>query len=182
MKRLWLNLVLVVCMLLALTGSFTTSEERPGLRARLNGFHEVPSISTKGKGEFSARVSEDGTSISFRLKYSDLTAIPSAAHIHFGQRGVNGGILAFLCGGGSKPSCPATPATVEGTITAADILAIAPQGIAAGDFAAVLRAIRSGSTYTNVHSSVFGSGEIRGQIRVHRHHEDDEDDKDNNDD
>lgn len=172
MKRLWLNLVLVISML-ALTGSFTTSEERPGLRAKLNGFHEVPSISTKGKGEFSARISGDGTSISFSLKYSDLTGVPTAAHIHFGQRGVNGGILAFLCGGGSKPACPATPATVEGTIAAADILAIAPQGVAAGDLAAALRAIRSGSTYTNVHSSVFGSGEIRGQIRIHRHDEDD---------
>ena len=175
MKRLWLNLVLVICMLLALPGSFTTSEERPGLRARLNGFHEVPSISTNGKGEFRARINEDGTSISFNLKYSDLTGVPTVAHIHLGQRGVNGGILAFLCGGGSKPACPATPATVEGTITAADILALAPQGVAAGDFAAVLRAIRSGSTYSNVHSSVFGSGEIRGQIRIHQHDEDDED-------
>jgi hypothetical protein len=54
---------------------------------------------------------------------------------------------------------------VIGTIIASDVLAIAAQGLAAGDLAAVVRAIRAGFAYVNVHTTVFPSGEIRGQIR-----------------
>jgi hypothetical protein len=44
------------------------------------------------------------------------------------------------------------------------VLAVVPQGIDANGFAEVLRAIRAGATYANVHSERFGSGEIRGPI------------------
>ena len=40
------------------------------------------------------------------------------------------------------------------------------QGIAAGQFEELVRAIKAGVTYANVHSSLFPSGEIRGQIKV----------------
>ena len=39
------------------------------------------------------------------------------------------------------------------------------QGIAPGEFAEFVRAIRAGVTYANVHSSMFPGGEIRTQIR-----------------
>jgi hypothetical protein len=39
-------------------------------------------------------------------------------------------------------------------------------GIAAGEFDEVLRAIRSGNTYANVHTNKHPGGEIRGQIRT----------------
>ena len=32
------------------------------------------------------------------------------AHVHFAQRGVNGGVSFFLCGGGGKPSPARTEA------------------------------------------------------------------------
>jgi hypothetical protein len=38
------------------------------------------------------------------------------------------------------------------------------QGIPAGAFADVLRAIRAGKAYANVHTSTSPGGEIRGQI------------------
>jgi len=44
-------------------------------------------------------------------------------------------------------------------------LAIAPQGLAAGDLAGVLKAIREGVAYVNIHSANFPNGEIRGQIK-----------------
>ena len=72
----------------------------------------------------------------------------------------------FLCGGGGKPACPAAPSgSVTGTIVAADVVGPAGQGIAATEFAEVVRAIRHGATYANVHTPTFGNGEIRGNIK-----------------
>lgn len=62
--------------------------------------------------------------------------------------------------------CPGpTSGSVSGRITAADVLAnAAAQGIAAGQFDEVLRAIREGVVYVNVHTTLFPGGEIRGQL------------------
>ncbi len=139
---------------------------KDGLKARLDGFQQVPSILTDGTGTFRAKISEDSTSISYTLTYSGLSSSVTAAHIHFAQPGVNGGVIAFLCGGGGKPACPPSGGTVTGIITAADILAVSGQGITAGDFAGAVRAIESGNTYVNVHSTIYPMGEIRGQITV----------------
>jgi hypothetical protein len=76
---------------------------------------------------------------------------------------VNGGVAAFLCGG-PKPACPAS-GTATGTITAADVIGPGGQGIAAGQFAELVRMMRAGVTYVNVHTSMFGGGEIRGQVK-----------------
>lgn len=131
------------------------------LKAKLDGFQQVPSLLTNGTGTFSATINSN--SISYTLTYSGLSSTTTVAHIHFGQTGVNGGVIAFLCGGGGKPACP-TSGTVTGTITAANIIGPADQGIALKDFAGALRAIESGNTYVNVHSKTYPMGEIRGQI------------------
>jgi hypothetical protein len=100
--------------------------------------------------------------------YGELLLTPQnkaqVAHIHFAQEGVNGGVAAFLCGGNGRPPCPETSGKVTGTITAENVKAIAAQGLAANDIGALIRAIKAGYTYANVHSETFGSGEIRGQI------------------
>jgi hypothetical protein len=41
------------------------------------------------------------------------------------------------------------------------------QGIAAGEFAELVRAIKAGRTYVNVHTTKYPGGEIRGQIRAY---------------
>jgi hypothetical protein len=134
-------------------------------RARLIGINEVPSINTEGSATLRLKV--NGDSIAFDLRYQNLSLAPAVAHIHFGQARTNGGVMVFFCGGGGQPACPMTTSgTVTGTITAANVQAIPAQGIKAGDFAAVLRAIRSGAAYANMHTPPnFAGGEIRGQIR-----------------
>jgi len=97
------------------------------------------------------------------LTISPLTGSVLFAHVHFGARGTSGGVAAFLCGGGSKPPCPQS-GTVTGTITAADVIGPAAQGIEPGAMAELIRAMRAGETYANVHSSKFPAGEIRAQI------------------
>lgn len=132
--------------------------------ARLSGFHEVPPVLTDARGTFTARVSEDETTIEYELTYENLSTPAVAAHLHFGQPGVNGAIFSFLCGGNDKGDCPGTGGAMTGTIQAEDIIEVPAQGLASGDMAGALRIIRSGLAYVNVHSTAFPSGEIRGQV------------------
>jgi hypothetical protein len=132
------------------------------LSGELDGFQEVPSISTKAHGEIKVKVNR--SSIKYELRYRDFDSPVLFAHIHFAQEGVNGNVAAFLCGGNGKPDCPQGSGTVTGTITAENVKAIAAQGLAANDIGALIRALKAGYTYANVHSQDFGTGEIRGQI------------------
>jgi len=157
---------LTAAAMVALVGTAMVSADsgRRDMKARLSGFQEVPAISTQGTGSLRLRVNEGGTAISFELSYANLEGgAVTAAHIHFAQPGVNGAPIAFLCGG-TKPACPVAPATISGTIVAADILDASAQGIAAGQLGEALRAMRAGVTYVNVHTGLFPNGEIRGLI------------------
>jgi hypothetical protein len=133
--------------------------------ARLIGFEETPSESTPGHGTF--RASVNGNVIHYVLHYEGFEAAEGNtlfAHIHFGQRGVAGGVTAFLCGGGDKPACTPTQGTFEGDIDSADIVGPSGQGIAAGEMDEVITAMRKGYTYANVHTTLNPAGLIRGQI------------------
>ncbi len=162
------SLVLGLGLLLAVVPALAAQTE---YGTRLRSFDEVPAVSTFGGGNFSATLSEDRTEITYELTYFNIQGIVTQAHIHLGQMSVNGGITVFLCsnlgnGPAGTQACPADPATISGTIQAGDVLAIPGQGMEAGSFRELLRALRSGVTYANVHSTLFPGGEIRGQIRV----------------
>ena len=139
------------------------------VRDTLIGYEEVPAISTTAHGLFEARISNDESSIQYQLSYSALEGSITQSHIHFGQPGVAGGISVFLCTNlgngpvGTQP-CPAGPATISGTITAANVIGPTDQGIEPGAFAELIAALRAGRTYVNVHSSKWPAGEIRAQI------------------
>jgi hypothetical protein len=131
----------------------------------LTGYQENPDVSSTGTGSFEATIDDDAQTITYELSYSGIEGGDAfAAHIHFGKRAVNGGVSAFLCGGGDKPACPATEGTVTGVIDAADIVGPAGQGIEAGSFTELVAAMRAGHTYANVHSPRWPGGEIRAQI------------------
>jgi hypothetical protein len=143
--------------------------------ALLTGYEETPAaVSTTASGEFRATISDDGQSIEYSETYSGLQAPVTQSHIHVGQLSITGSIVIFLCQTSSNPDptglapqCP-QEGTVTGTITSKNVIAgsQAPQQLAAGDLAAVVTAIRAGSTYANVHTQASPGGEIRGQIRT----------------
>jgi len=151
----------------------------------LNGYEENPDISTVATGSFTARLSEDGKSIHYKLSYSGLEGAVQQSHVHFGKPGVNGGISFFLCGTTAfqppagtpaPPTCPQA-GTVEDDITAADVIGPTPQGIEVGNLGEILAAMRAGHAYANVHSSKWPGGEIRAQLDTRGgHHEDGDDD------
>jgi hypothetical protein len=124
------------------------------LKADLSGFEEAPTtLSSTGSGEFRAVVSRDRTSFEYSLKFRDLEGAVTQAHIHFGARGLSGGISVWLCGTATNPGPAGTP-DCGGSAA----------GIAAGEFAEILDALESGVAYANVHSTKYPPGEIRGQI------------------
>ncbi len=135
-------------------------------KARLSGFEEAPALSSPGAGEFHARVG--GGRIDYTLSYEGLDSGVLFAHIHFGQKGVNGGVSVFLCSNApapvATPACPSPGGTVSGVLVAADVIGPAGQGIAPGELDELMAAIRAGATYVNVHSADFPGGELRGQI------------------
>jgi hypothetical protein len=147
------------------------SKSRDRIEARLKGFAEVPAVSSAASGRFKARFDSASQTLSYELSYSGLEDAVRMAHIHLGQHGVNGGIMVWLCQTAafpspvaSTPQCPQS-GTVSGVISAADVIGPAAQGIAAAEFAEVIRAIGAGAAYANVHSNKFPGGEIRGQLR-----------------
>jgi CHRD domain-containing protein len=129
--------------------------------ASLSGYLETPSVSTAGSGSFRLRIHDE--SIDFSLSFRNLTDPAAVAHIHFGRPDVAGGVSVFLCGGGGRPACPAS-GTVTGTIVPANVVGPTAQGITANEFAELVRAIRHGATYVNIHTPTFPNGEIRGNI------------------
>ena len=150
-------------------GAVALAQGGSDFNTRLTGYQEVPALSTSGHGKFRASVRAGGSELRYRLSYSGLEAPPQQAHIHLGQRGVNAGVIVFLCDNtgagpaGTKP-CPDPSGTVTGTLHAADVIGPASQGIAPGEFAELVRAIRAGATYANVHSVKYPGGEIRAQL------------------
>jgi len=157
----------VLCMLGLPLLALADDHQNKGrhFKTHLVGFNETPSVSTDGEGDLRLEINANDTSIDFTLSYENLTGNPAVAHIHLGQRHTAGMVSVFFCGGGGKPACPAQPATITGTIVAADVLGPTAQGLSAGDLAALIRAIRAGATYANAHTVKFPAGEIRGQIR-----------------
>jgi hypothetical protein len=144
----------------------------PGARAakgKLEGFQEVPAISSTGLGKCTVKPADGQLAVT--LEYSGLKGSVTQAHVHLGQAGVNGGIMFFICtnlGNGpvGTPACPAAPATVTRIISAADIgTGAQAQGLAATDLPAVLVALKKRATYCNVHTDLFPGGEIRTQLK-----------------
>jgi hypothetical protein len=138
---------------------------------RLTGYQETPvAISTSGNGKFRAQIRQDRQEIKYRLRWAELEGTVTQSHIHLGQRATSGGISVFLCsnlgnGPAGTQACPTTKsATIEGTIRPADVIGPAAQGITAGEFGELVRGMRAGFTYVNVHSEKYPGGEIRAQL------------------
>ncbi len=158
-------------------GSKGKGKGHDSIRVHMKGFEEVPVVITGASGTLELDINEAAGTIAFELSYEGLEGNVTQAHIHIGQRNANGGIALWLCQtpavaanvppavAATTKQCPGpTAGTVSNTLTADSVVGPAGQGVPAGAFADVMRAIRAGKAYANVHTSVAGGGEVRGQI------------------
>ncbi|HEY5911230.1 MAG TPA: TIGR03118 family protein [Verrucomicrobiae bacterium] len=110
--------------------------------ASLNGASEVPPTTSPGSG--TASMSLVNGMLSYSISFKDLGSPASAAHIHGPAD----------AGHNASPLIPFTvPAATSGTISGTALLT--PQQVLY---------LVSGLTYVNIHTTVNGGGEIRGQI------------------
>lgn len=138
----------------------------------LSSFQEVPALATPGHGKFQAQIDKQAGEIRWQLTFGDLDSDATQSHLHFENRTNSGPVVVFLCsnlgnGPAGTQACPAGGGTISGTIRAADVLGQAggaAVGIASGDFDDLVRAIRAGAVYVNVHSTTRPAGEVRGQL------------------
>jgi hypothetical protein len=136
---------------------------------------------SKGQGEAIFRVSDDGSSVDFRLIASNIDNV-IMSHIHCGRPGQNGPIRMWLYpvigptgAPGPNGSGPHNGVLASGTFHPAGVICPAS---AVGRDMPLLDAIRAGLTYVNVHTNDgvdgvntgpgdFPGGEIRGQLDDH---------------
>jgi hypothetical protein len=138
--------------------------------ATLSGDEEVPVRDTAARGVATFKLRAEGSAVMFKVNVANIDNA-FAAHIHCGAVGVNGpvGVTLFV---GAPAGGVVNGTLAEGTFTAPD-----PGNLCGWtDLTAVLAAMSSGATYTNVHTNDgvappntgpgdFPGGEIRGQIR-----------------
>jgi len=172
LRGLWvLGLILAAGGVIGAAPASGGQEAFPGrFVAVLSGGEEVPPVPTRARGVALFDVAPDGSAIHYKLMVANIHNVV-AAHIHLGQRGVNGPIVVFLFGPASPGGGRFDGVLAEGTITAAQL--IGPlQGKPLKD---LLDAMVGGDTYVNVHTNDgqdplntgpgdMATGEIRGQI------------------
>jgi hypothetical protein len=175
------RLIAAVSVTVLALGAYAIASDSPHrknrFKTRLQGFQENPSLSTAGRGHVELRIDDENETITFELTYDRLEGVGTTpfvtngvvtqSHIHVSARHVNGGVAVFFCGGGGRPECPTPSGTVTGVIVPSDIVGPAAQGINPGEptaFQELLKSIRAGFAYANVHTTRWPAGEIRGQL------------------
>ena len=137
MKTIYLSLLF--CLSLSLSFAQTYS-----VKATLNGANSVPANSSTGTGYLTGIYDASTNMIELFVSYTDLEGTLTLAHLHSGAAGSTGGVIRNL-----SPTTGASSGTISGTYN-----------IDANDEAGLI----AGDVYINLHSSVYGAGEIRGQL------------------
>jgi hypothetical protein len=140
--------------------------------ANLRGRNEVPPVDTDAFGAAKFVSDKHCTKIKFFLKVEEIDNFVQA-HIHFGRRGENGPVLAFLFGADlesleDQNGISTRKGIVTGVITDKDI---EKNDVGVDDVEDLLELMKDERTYVNVHTEQNPGGEIRGQIiPLHKRH------------
>jgi hypothetical protein len=166
MRRLWFAAIcaLSAMLVLGLPGAaLADDDEAPaalGYQSVMIGLAQVPPVASVGRGLASYLITEDSATLYYSLQVLDTSSTITAAHIHLGHTGQNGDVVVNLCGAGNTPACAPQGVIASGAVTASSL--VGP--LAGHPLSDLIVALTSGGTYTNVHTSNFPNGEIRGQV------------------
>lgn len=143
--------------------------------AVLDGPSEFPPNASTGIGSAEVTIDDVAHTMRVRASFAELLGTTTVCHIH-GPTAVAGTGTAGVAT--TTPTFPGFPAgvtsgTYDQTFDLTQLSSYNPSfvagngGSAAGAEAALLAAIAAGKAYFNVHSSVFGGGEIRGFLLLY---------------
>jgi len=143
-------------------GAQASAQTAVVMRTTLTGGEETPAPILSGAvGTAEVALDTVNQEIAVRLRVFNLPNGSTASHIHVGPKGLSGPVVIdFPIGTGRTGDFTLTFRVHDG----AAFHARPEIGIAT--FADALQAIAGGNAYVNVHTSVFGGGEIRGQLSV----------------
>lgn len=133
--------------------------------AHLNSANEVPPVTSEGQGQAIFKLSEDGTTLHYKLIVANIRNV-TQAHIHCGEAGVNGTVVVFLYGFNAA-GATVNGVLAEGDITSANIIRRPDAANCVGGlqtFEDLIGRLQTGRAYVNVHTLAYPAGEIRGQI------------------
>jgi hypothetical protein len=138
-------LVVVACAVVTSAAAGAAPTSTAQLAAVLTSKQEIPApknVASNASGKFTAVVS--GGQMAWRLSLSHLNKGPTSAFIHAGRPDIpHGAVLITLCNPCSSQA--RGTALVQGEL---------------------LKSMKLGYTYVNVHTSTNPRGEIRGQIKL----------------
>jgi hypothetical protein len=157
MRRL--QYLLVVMLGTFLTVSIGFAADKDSFSAKLSGAESVPQVKTTAKGTAEFKLATDGKGLTYKLTVTDLENV-TAAHIHLGKKAKNGPPVAGLFAGPKKEG-KFSGVLAEGVITEKNLMS----GMSGKPLSDLVKLIKSGGAYVNVHTDAHPDGEIRGQIK-----------------
>ncbi len=136
--------------------------QKKSFTATLSGAVQVPAVKTMATGHATFRLSKDGQSISYTLTVKKIDHV-TMAHIHLAPAGKDGPPVVWLYPTKTYTERPGKVSGLlsRGTFTAAQL--VGP--LKGKPLADLLKDMRDGDAYVNVHTTANPGGEIRGQIR-----------------
>jgi len=149
----------VALLAVVLTASIGFSAEKGSFGASLSGSEAVPVVKTPAKGKAEFKLGKGGKELAFKVTVSDIENV-TAAHIHLGKKGKEGPPVTGLFAGPKKEG-KFSGVLAEGVITEKDLMG----SLMGKPLDALVKLIKSGDTYVNVHTDGHPAGEIRGQIK-----------------
>jgi hypothetical protein len=156
MKKL--SFYLFAFVLMAMLPALGAGAEKT-YKAELSGHAVVPMATTTAKGMATFEATMGGKELTYKLTVEGIENV-SAAHIHVAKKGKNGPPVAGLFAGPKKEG-KFSGTLGEGTITDKNLV-----GPMAGKTVEdLIKALRAGELYVNVHTDKYPDGELRGQIK-----------------
>ena len=160
-----LRLTMVVAVLLVVLGATAAMGQLSDVdfAAQLTPQQEVqePPVVSRARGgaAFDVRRADGSAEIDYEVRVRRIDKV-TAAHIHLGCAGENGPVVVTLFTS-ETPTGRVDGVLATGTITREDL-----EGPLEGSgLGALIRAMQTGCTYVNVHTTDYPAGEIRGQIQ-----------------